>query len=242
MLEVLAALAILALASSSVLVVIDRCLASASDSTLRLEAFELARENLEQILVSDSVTETVDYGTSDRYPGISWQTIIEAFAEPILGQMWVRAMSSAQYVDSTGKTQTIELVQWLTPLTDRQAGLLADQGDLEKLEMEQVLVSDEEAAQYAKVDQNTLRLWVENGLVKTDEGTFLKCNLDVFIQGQGDPTPEQKAQQVKSVQELALRIRTQEQELEQNGPTGLPLPPGTSSPDQTQDLLNNRLK
>ena len=79
LLEVLAALAILALASSSVMIVIDRCVASASDSTLRMEAFELVRENLEKILILDAVEESADYGTSDKYPDISWQTVIEGF-------------------------------------------------------------------------------------------------------------------------------------------------------------------
>ena len=49
------------------------------------------------------------------------------------------------------------------------------------------------------------------------EDTFLRCNLDVFIRSQGNPTPEEKAQQVESVQELALRLRTQQKELEENG-------------------------
>jgi prepilin-type N-terminal cleavage/methylation domain-containing protein len=244
LLEVLAALAILALASSSVLVVIDRCVSSASNSSLRREAFELARENLEKILISDTVEETVDYGTSDRYPDISWQTIVESFPEPVTGEMWVRAVCSAQYVDATGEKRAVELVRWLCPLTDQQAELLVDQKELEQLELEQVLRTDEEAADYAKVDTDTLRKWIENGLIKTAEGAFLKYNLDVFVQAKGDPTPEQKAEQVESVQKLAMKLRTQEnggepQGAEPKGPTGLSNRELEKlSPDQIRELVN----
>ncbi len=248
--EVITALAILALASSSVLLVIDRCVSSASNSALRLEAFELARENLEKILISDTAEETVDYGTSDKFPDISWQTIVEGFPEPVTGQMWVRAVCSAEYVDSTGEKRTIELVHWLSPLTDQQAGLLVDQQEIEKLGLEQLLKTDEEAAGYAKVDTDTLRKWVANGLVKTGDGMFLKHNLDVFIQAKGDPTPEQKAEQVESVQKLAMKLKMQEKELEQKGserkgPTGLSNRELEKlSPDQIRDLVNpeSRLK
>jgi prepilin-type N-terminal cleavage/methylation domain-containing protein len=256
LLEVLVALAILALTSSSVLIVIDRCVASASDLTLRMEAFELVRENLEKILVLDAVEETVDYGTSERYSGISWQTTIEGFPEPVTGQMWVRAVCSADYIDSKGQTQKVELVHWLSQLTDQQAGLLVGQKDLEKLEMEQLIKTDEEAASYAKVDADTIRKWVEDGLVKTQDDQFLRCNLDVFIQNKGNPTPEQKAEQVESVQELALKLRTQQKELEQNGALGTPSGAGGKNgaagpskqelqkmdPGQIMDLVNRRQK
>jgi prepilin-type N-terminal cleavage/methylation domain-containing protein len=243
LLEVLTAVAILGLTCSSVLIVIDRCISSASDSAQRLEAFEIARENLERILVADSVEESVDFGTSDKYPGISWQTAIEGFPEPVAGQMWVRAVSSVQYTDSTGEMRTVELVHWLTPLTDQQAGLLVDQQELEQLGVEQLIQTDQEAAQYAKVDAQTLRLWLDNGLVKTDDDKYLRYNLDIFVQAQGDPTPEQKAQQVASLQELALKLKTEQKQLEQYGPTGLSNQEREAmSPEQIRDLVNRRMK
>jgi len=254
--EVLTALAILALASSSVLVVIDRCVASASDSALRMKAFELVRENLEKILVLDSVTESVDFGTSEEYSGVSWQTVIEGFPEPVSGQMWVRAVCAADYLDSKGEKQRIELVHWLTPLTDQQAGQLINQQDLEKLEAEQLLKTDEEAAAYAKVDTDTLRRWVAEGLAKTQDDMFLRYNLDVFLRSKGNPTPEEKAQQVESVQELAMKLRAEQKELEQNGVLGMPPgtggksgPTGLSNPElekmnagQIKDLVNRKQK
>ena len=240
LLEVLAALAILGLASSSVLIVIDRCVASASDSALRMEAFDLVRENLEKILVLDSVAESVDFGTSEKYDGISWQTVIEGFPEPITGQMWVRAVCSADYVDSKGEKQKIELTHWITQLTDQQAGQLINQQDLEKLEAEQLFKTNEEAADYAQVDADTLRQWVTNGLVKTADDAFLRYNLDIFIQSKGNPTPEEKAQQVESVQELALKLRIQQKELEQNAALGTI--PGAGDKTGPTGLSNRQLE
>jgi len=243
LIEVIAALAILGLATSSVLVVIDRCVSSASVSVVRMEAFVLAREILEKILVRDSVDETVEYGTSERYADIAWQTVIEGFPEPMTGQMWVRDVCSAQYVDSKGETQRIELTHWITQLTSQQAGRLVGQQDLEKLEAEQVLKTDEEAATYAKVDVDTIAQWLETGLVKTDEDMFLRYNLDVFVQAQGSPTPEQKAQQVESVRGLAMKLRTEQNGTEQTGGTGLSNEQlEKMSPSQIMDLVNKRLK
>jgi len=249
MVEVVTALAILALASSSVLLVIDRCLASASDSALRMEAFDLVRENLEKILARDSVAESIDYGTSEKYPDISWQTVIEGFSEPITSQMWVRAVCSADYLDSKGEKQKVELVHWIAELSDQQAGQLVNQQDLEKLEMEQVMKTDEEAAQYANTDTDTLRKWIEAGLVQTADGAFLRYNLDVFIRGKGNPTPEEKAEQVESVQDLAMKLRKQQKELEsgaseaggEKGATGLSNQElEKMDPSQIRDLVNRR--
>jgi prepilin-type N-terminal cleavage/methylation domain-containing protein len=243
LLEVIAALAILGLTASSVLVVIDRCVCSAADSALRMEAFGLARENLEKILARDSVDETVEYGTSEKYADVSWQTVIEGFPEPVSGQMWVRAVCSAQYVDSTGETQRIELTHWITSLSDQQAGRLVGEQDLEQLAVEQVIQTDQDAATYAKVDADTLAQWLENGLVKTDDDKFLRYNLDVFIQAQGNPTLAQKAQQVESVRELAMKLRTELKESEPTGPTGLSNEQlEKMSPSQIMDLVNKRLK
>jgi len=214
LLEVITALAILALVSSSVLLVVNRCVGSAADSALRLEAFHLAQENLEKILASDSVTEEVEYGISDEYAGISWQTVIEAFPEPITGQMWIRAVCSAEYVNSAGETQTVELVHWIMELTDQQAGQLMQQEDLDQLAADQLLGTVEEAAEYAKVGTEVIEEWVGKGLVTTEDGSFIKYNLDLFIQSNGEPKAEEKRTQVKSIQELAMSLRTEQERQE----------------------------
>jgi hypothetical protein len=122
LMEVVTALIILALISSSVLVVINRCMVSAADSQMRMQAFEVTRDNMETFLSKDSVEEMVEYGSSVKYPEIRWQNTIEVFNEPLMEQMefWVRAICSAEYTDSAGQVQTIELTHWLSSLTKEQ--------------------------------------------------------------------------------------------------------------------------
>jgi hypothetical protein len=125
--EAVTALIILALVSSSVLVVINRCMASAADSALRMQAFEVARNNMETLLSRESVQEMVEYGSSDKYPEIEWQTTVETFYEPVTERMWVWAICSAEYADTAGDVQTIELTHWLTGLTKEQVIELLNQ-------------------------------------------------------------------------------------------------------------------
>ncbi len=210
LLEVMTALAILALVSSSILLVIDRCLESTSDSVLRMEAFQLARENMEKVLAAETVEETVDYGKSEKYPEISWQTAVEAFSEPVSSKMWIRAVCSAEYMDSMGEKQTIKLEHWITELTDQQANQLAGEpGSIEELTADQVLATSEEAAEYAGVDVETIQQWAEEGLVTTRDGHFIKYNLDVYMRSDGKPTGVEKKQQVQSMEELAALLKSQ---------------------------------
>jgi len=217
LLEVLTALAILGLVSSSVLLVVDRCVSSAADSALRMEAFELARENLEQVLIRDSVAETVDYGRSEKYPDVTWQTVIEAFPEPVEGQMWIRAVCSAEYTDSKGESRKVELVHWLAALTDQQASQIMDDEDMERLEAEQAIATAQDAADYAGVDAETIAQWVEDGLLTTEDGRFIKYNLDLFTKSQGKPSDEEKGKQVQSLEELAMALRTIQKGANQSG-------------------------
>jgi len=120
LLETITALAILALVSSSVLVVINRCMTSAADSVLRMRAFEVARENMEKLLTTDSVSTKVEYGISDKYPEIQWQTSVDASYESLTKRIWLTALCSAQYIDAEGQEQTVEFTHWLTNLTKEQ--------------------------------------------------------------------------------------------------------------------------
>jgi len=239
LIEVLTALAILALVSSSVLVVVDRCLVSASDSGLRMEAFLLARENMEKILASNSVEETVDFGKSEKYPDVSWQTVVESFSEPVSGKMWIRAVCSAEYMGSTGEKQEVKLEHWITELTDQQASQLAGQpGSIEELTAEQLLATEEEAAEYAGVDAETIQQWVEDGLVTMDDGGFLKHNIDVYVRSEGKPTAVEKKQQVDSIEELAATMKSlQEGGEESSGQVG-----GSESKDPVTGLPQEQLE
>jgi len=236
LLEVLTALAILALASSSVLLVIDRCVNSALDSSLRMEAFRLVRENLEQVLVRDSVEESTDYGASDLYPDISWQTVIEAFPEPVNGSMWVRAVCTAEYKDSKDQNQKVELTHWIAALTDQQAGALLSDEEMAKLEAEQTLTTAADAARYAKVNAETLQQWVDNGLLMTEDGGFFKYNLDLFIDSNGEPSEQDKARQVESIEELAMTLRTEDKGLENGADQSLSEKDRSSEQDETKDV------
>ena len=201
--EVLMAVAILALTCSSVLVVIERCVASAAESALRMRAFEVARENMEKLLASTSVKESIEYGQSEKYPDIGWQTVVETFYEPITARMWIRGVCSAQYFDSEEQEQTVELTHWLTDLTKEQLLQLEkrDEEELEELAAE-LIETLEDAADYAGVDVETIEQWLQNGLLTTEDGSFIKDNLDLYMNSNGDPSEEEKNQQAKSLADL----------------------------------------
>ncbi len=175
------ALSILALISSSVWVVIDRSVTSMADLEMQMHAFEIARENMETLLSQSSVSETTEYGSSDKYPDIKWKTVVETFYEPIESQVWLRGTCTAEYFDSGGEKQTIELSHWLTGLTEAQLLQLSmqDEAELEMLE-DQFIETVEDAAEYAGVDPETIEQWLEDGLETTEEGFFIKSELDYF--------------------------------------------------------------
>lgn len=201
--EVLMAVAILALTCSSVLVVIERCVASAAESALRMRAFEVARDNMEQLLASTSVKESVEYGQSEKYPDIGWQTVVETFYEPITARMWIRGVCSAQYTDSDEQEQTVELTHWLTDLTKEQLLQIEkrDEDELEDLAAE-LIETLEDAADYAGVDVETIEQWLQNGLLTTEDGSFIKDNLNLYMSSNGNPSEEEKNQQAKSLADL----------------------------------------
>jgi hypothetical protein len=201
--EAVAALVILAFFSSGVLAVINRCMAWASDSAVRMHAFEVARDNMEKLLSSDSVKEMSEYGDSEKYPGIKWETDVETFYEPITSRMWVRGVCTAQYEDAAGEEQTIELTHWLTNLTKEQLLALAQQDEREKAMLAgQVLVTVEDAAAYAGVDVATVEKWIDNGMLTLEDGSFVKQNIDLYKNSGGNPTAEQVQTQVQSEAEL----------------------------------------
>ena len=99
----------------------------------RMHAFEVVRENMERVLVSDNVSEKVEYGYSERYPEIQWTTRIETFYEPVDNKMWVQAICSAEYTDSMGEPAEVELTHWLTKLSEKQVEkILADRGQMQQ--------------------------------------------------------------------------------------------------------------
>jgi prepilin-type N-terminal cleavage/methylation domain-containing protein len=219
--EVLTALAILALISSSVLVIIDRGATSAADSALRMRAFEVARENMERLLASASLKESVEYGESDKYPDIRWQTVVETFYEPITARMWVRGVCSAQYDDPNGQEQTIELEHWLTDVTKEQllqlAGRQEEGQDIAAAELIETL---EGAAEYAGVETQAVEQWLANGMQTMEDGSFVKSNLDLYKRTNGSPSEEDKKTQVKSKADLMNKAGQSGKEASAGGKAG----------------------
>lgn len=201
--EVSVAVAILALISSSVVLVISRCVASGMNSTLRMQAFEIARENMEKLLASELLEETADFGESEMYPGIEWETSVETFYEPVTARMWVQGVCLARYRDAEDQEQTVELTHWLTDVTEDQLDKMTSEQDGEEQWTEQLIETVEDAALYAGVDVETIEQWIDNGMLITDDGSFVKGNLDIYVAGNGDPSPEDKQQQVSSKADLA---------------------------------------
>ncbi len=246
--EVVTALIILSLVCSSVLLVINRCLASAAESALRMQALEVARENMENVLASDSVQEMAEYGSSDKYPDILWKTTVESFYEPVNSKMWIRAVCSADYTDTAGQTQTIELTHWLTDLTKEQEQQLLNQ---QNKPTDLMLATEELAAAYAGVDTEAIRRWVANGMPVTQEG-YSKGQLDLFKRTGGSPTEDQIMQQTEA-DKLMLQQQAQKQAgagsqgaapQEQGGPQSLGLPSNWDqmSPDEQIQWLDKQMQ
>ena len=203
LLEVIMALGILALISSSVLVVIDRCIASAAESALRMRAFEVARENMERLLASATVKESIEYGISEQYPDIGWQTVVETFYEPVTARMWIKGVCSAQYNDPNGEEQTIELTHWLTDLTKEQLLQIENRDEQEQGDLSAELIEAmEDAADYAGVEVETIEQGLQTGMLTTEDGSFIKDNLNLYMSSNGNPSAEEKNQQAKSLADL----------------------------------------
>jgi len=189
--EAVTALIILALISSSVMVVINRCMTSAADSSLRMQAFEVARENMEALLSKDSVQESVEYGNSDKYPEIKWETVVQTFYEPLMERIWVRGICSAEYTDTSGDVQKIELMQWLTGLTRKQLIQMIEQKQKE-WSADEIIKTAEDAADYVDVDVEIIQQWVDNGMPLTGDDFYITAWLDLYSETDGEPTAQEK--------------------------------------------------
>lgn len=127
MVEIAAAMLILAMVLSSVMFLMDRYLDAVVDMRLRQRAFETARANMETLLATDKLSDLAEFGESERYPDIYWETIVEPFTLPVKDRMWVRAVCSASYTDSEGELQEVELEHWITSLTGDQIKKIMNQ-------------------------------------------------------------------------------------------------------------------
>ena len=201
----MAAVTLLAFIGISVWVILERCTASAANSVQRMRAFETARENMEKILGLDSVQETTEYGTSEKFPDIRWQTTIESFYESATSHMWVRAVCSAEYTDASGESQNVELTNWLTRISDAQMSQLTQKSEIQKQQIAKyIIATDELAAEFAGVTVKTIKGWVKNGMPMTDAGEYLKPWLDLYLRTDGNPTEEDKQSILTEYPELSI--------------------------------------
>ena len=191
LMEAMAALTILAILASSVLVVINRSMASMADLVMRMNAFEVARDNMENLLSEEKVSEMTEYGNSEQYPEIEWQTSVEVFYESISERMWIQAVCSAIYTDNEGKEQTVELKNWITEVSNADLLKLLEQKEKDYTEVD-LVATIEEAAEFAEVDLETIEKWLNNGMPVVKEGQFegyfIKDELELYKQTGGKPT------------------------------------------------------
>lgn len=130
--EVAVSIFILGVIISTSMVLLDRYMNSAANADLKLKAFEVARENMENLLAVKEVTDYTDFGTSEKYAEIEYETNVESFYEPLTSRMWIRAVCSASYIDTEDEKQTVELTNWLTDVSKQQLIQIMDQKKRQK--------------------------------------------------------------------------------------------------------------
>ncbi len=133
--EVAAGIVILTMIAGSLLTALNGYIDKATNHDLKMKAFEVARENMEQLLGTQTVKDVTNFGFSQEYPEIEWETTIESFYEPTGSQMWVRAVCKSRYFDSEDKEQEIVLTHWLTNVSKQQMNKIqAHQRKLDEFE------------------------------------------------------------------------------------------------------------
>jgi hypothetical protein len=151
------------------------------------------------------VEEKTEYGISEKFQDIHWQTSVEGFYEPTMSGMWARAVCSAEYTDSGGETKSVELTHWLTRLSAAQSQQLAAKlAAQEKLLIKYIIATEELAAEYAGVDAKTIQQWVKKGMPMTVSGEYLKPWLDLYLQTNGKPTEQDKQDTLAQYPELSV--------------------------------------
>jgi type II secretory pathway pseudopilin PulG len=153
LLEVMGSVVILGMVCAGVFVSIDRSIRLSAESIVKMQAFEVARENMEQLLAKKEVEAGVDYGTSEVYPWVDWTTKVETFDEPATSTKWVRGICTAEYFDTSGETQSVELECWLTGL---------DKGQTKQIEKEKERIK--ELIDAGVLDESALDVFDEGGL------------------------------------------------------------------------------
>ncbi len=204
LIEAMAAVAVLAFIGTSVWVVINRCMTAAADCVQQMRAFEIARENMENLLASDAVEAKTDYGISEKYPDIQWRTTVETISDPVGSGMWAQAVCSAEYTNATGEVKTVELTHWLTELSKEQMNMLSALTQQQSAQLNEYIIREEQqAAAYAGVTTETIRQWVAGGMPVTAAAYYLKPWLELYLETNGQPSQQEKYNLLEQYPELA---------------------------------------
>lgn len=143
--EAMAALLVMGIVVSGVVVTITNCLDSMIDMRLENSAVDLARENMEYILAKNDAFEFYDSGVDEYNPDLDWETGFEVSTYPNTSDMWVRAFSNAGYYCTDGEYKTVEFESWIVRLTDEQQQQYQDQVEEEQQMLEDVADAVSEA-------------------------------------------------------------------------------------------------
>jgi type II secretory pathway pseudopilin PulG len=240
LIEAVMAVAILAAITTSVLVVMNRCITAAIDIRTKTRAFELARENMEKLLASETLSDMAEFGFSEQYPDIEWQTTVESFYEPVTSRMWTQAVCSAKYFDSDNQQQTVELTHWLTDLTKQQVLKILDQQLREAEYMDQVeyeeYISERQNATVQYLDQNNFETIDYENLIDDqkqqrldwlDENEYNKEEYHELTQNQRDE------EDVFLAEDLGVDLDELEEHIDEVIPAFLNPANKASSPDTT---------
>lgn len=180
--EVMAAIIILSMITSSVVVVMNRCISATIDSRKKMIAFELARENMETILSASSMKEKTEFGVSELDPEIEWDTVVEVTSISGTSDYYLQAVCSAGYTDTKGESQKIEFTHWLTKLTEQDMRKIRARDEqeldhLDRLEYDEFLLS---------LRKRILSYLAKAGFDASEYKTFLKELNDEKRQFLGD--------------------------------------------------------
>ncbi|MEN6383720.1 MAG: type II secretion system protein [Phycisphaerales bacterium] len=132
LIEMSVAIVILGMIIATVFTVMNHAVEIIGDWQTKMQAFEIARDNMEKLLAQKSLSDKFEYGTSETNPDITWETTVESFYEPVSNKMWMRAVCISEYKDSSGEDQKVELTHWLTSLSKKQIMQIMEQQQREQ--------------------------------------------------------------------------------------------------------------
>jgi prepilin-type N-terminal cleavage/methylation domain-containing protein len=139
LMEVSVALIIVGMIAATVLIVVNRAIDTVVAWQTKMEAFGIARENMEKLLMKSTVGDLIENGISEKNPDISWETTVESFYEPISNRMWARAVCTSKFKDNDGNEQKVELTQWITSMSKEQVKqILESQAQQKQVELAKI--------------------------------------------------------------------------------------------------------